>query len=185
MAAQGARIGARNEAIKAHNVANAQLSADIKKVLATLDKLPKELRGEVRKAILEKAAQPLIDAAKANAPQSDQEHFDYGKQGPNAQPTKYYPGNLKKSIRIIPYKKSFSVYVGPKVLKRGGKAKAYGRNERNVNAFYAGFVEFGTSRSAARPYMRPAFDQSKAQVLAIAAREMQKVVRQYEQKNKV
>lgn len=180
--AKGASIRLRGEGVAQLRAANAAMLKDLTEILKKLDKLPKELRGEVRKKILEQAARPLIEAAKAKAPQSQAEHFDYPKSG--GEPVRYYPGNLKKSIRIIPYKKSNTVFVGPKIVKKA-KGKAYGRNEKNVNAFYASFVEFGTARMAARPYMRPAFDSSKGQVLKLAKEGLERVVEKYERENKV
>ena len=44
---------------------------------------------------------------------------------------------------------------------RSGKrqqAVKRGKNVLNLDAYYGAFVEFGTSKMAARPFMRPAFE---------------------------
>jgi len=161
-----------------------QLQRDIAGVAKTLNALPKEYRGRVMQDTFEQAAQPLVQSAKQKAPQSKKVHYDYNTKS-HGRKTKYYPGNLKKSIRVIKNrnKRDFSVYVGPKVA-RNAKAKAYGRSDRNVNAFYASFVEFGTSHSAPRPYMRPAYDEAKGRVLLIVTRRFERILRLFAAKRK-
>lgn len=62
------------------------------------------------------------------------------------------PGQLRKSIRVV-RKKTPS-----------GRAFSKKRNVRiyagNFLAFYAHFVEHGTSRTSAQPFLRPAFRES-------------------------
>lgn len=64
-------------------------------------------------------------------------------------------GRLKKSITKETTKKSpvmVTVDVGP---GKGG--------------FYGLFLEFGTRKMAARPFMRPAFDEDKEEVVAVVS----------------
>jgi HK97 gp10 family phage protein len=69
-----------------------------------------------------------------------------------------YPGNLKKSIVVQRVKtgdvtgQEFSYRVGP-----------------NKGGFYGYFLEFGTKRMRARPFVRPAFDRSQAALLDTVA----------------
>ncbi len=63
-----------------------------------------------------------------------------------------YPGNLKKSIRALRTRKTehdVTYLVGP--TGRG---------------FYGLFLEFGTSRQAKRPWLRPAFEATADRALA-------------------
>jgi len=182
----GISIGQQRVARDSFSVATKQLNKDVKETIKTLNKLPKVLRKEVRKEILKKAAVPMVEAAKQNVPISTNEHFDYGattNKGGEKDRTRYLPGNLKKSIRLIEFLKSWDIFLGPKIQKNP-RAKTYGRNERNVNAYYAGFVEFGTAHSAPQPFMRPAFDATKLTVLSIIAREVEKEVNNYANRNK-
>lgn len=54
-------------------------------------------------------------------------------------------GALKKSIRAKYEKDKLSATIGP----------------RGKNAWYAHFVEFGTVRSRAKPFMNPAWEQER------------------------
>lgn len=174
---QGRRIGGMNEAKRQLSRLNADMMDELREISKRMDKLDFALRSQIRTEVLKKAAIPLVEAAQELAPQSPKIHYDYGKSGGDHR-IAYYPGNLKKSIQIMEFRRSPSVFVGPKVVKKA-RAKAYGRNNRNVNAFYASFVEFGTARAAPRPYMRPAMDRTKGQIALIAEREFRKVVQEY------
>ncbi len=79
-------------------------------------------------------------------------------------------GLLKKSIGVAKAKKSdtktnhIKFYVVPKSkilltskVSVGGKT---GKLKAKVNAYYAHMVEFGTSKMAARPFLRPAFENA-------------------------
>lgn len=44
------------------------------------------------------------------------------------------------------------------------------------NTEYAAFIEFGTSRMAAQPYMRPALDLMRAQAIAAVLLEIRKAI---------
>jgi HK97 gp10 family phage protein len=111
---------------------------------------------EEQRAILEYAAVPLVDAIQRKVPVSTKVHYRYKRLG-NGQFQKiaYHPGNLKKSIQILNLKKTKDVYIGPKVSKSAGASK-YGSG-KSVDGYYAHMVEFGTSHSRARPFMRPGF----------------------------
>lgn len=67
------------------------------------------------------------------------------------------PGTLKravyqKQIRELSSLVNQTFYVG---VRRGKHAK------KGIDAFYWTFVEFGTSKMAARPFLRPAFEAKK------------------------
>lgn len=83
------------------------------------------------------------------------------------------PGTLKRAI----YQKQISelsskltqvFYVG---VRKGKKFRVQGKKgDKSQDAYYAKFVEFGTSKMTARPFMRPAFEAKKeAAVDAIKA----------------
>lgn len=74
-------------------------------------------------------------------------------------------GEMRRDIQIKRERDSrsgdlivrYSVFV-----RTGGKSRLSGRG-RNVdkNSFYWRFVEFGTSKMAAKPFMRPAYESKK------------------------
>ena len=70
------------------------------------------------------------------------------------------PGTLKKSIKKFSIKDSaasVSVGVG---LKKGSRG------------FYGRFFEFGTSKMAARPFIRPAFDNKAQEALDVMGKKL-------------
>lgn len=73
------------------------------------------------------------------------------------------PGTLRASIRYLIVKKGTGVQViaGSKkaLISRGGKSYM-GRDP-----FYARFVEYGTSRMSARPYLRPAMRKNHDMIM--------------------
>lgn len=119
---------------------------DFKRDLA---ELAGDLKRRVVRSALRDAAKPMHKAMVAAAPELKKPH-----------PYRL-PGTLKKSILVKASKrfngKSGEIGVFVAVRKRkglGGKASA--RNP--FDPFYWRFVEFGTKKMAARPFMGPAFD---------------------------
>ncbi len=119
-------------------------------VQKALEKLPGVLQQKVVVGASRAAAKVVADEAKENVPVRS--------------------GLLKKSIsvRMVPKRKTehghVKFYVVPlskvsfnsKVTVNGQSGKLKGK----VNAYYAHMVEFGTSKMAAHPFLRPAFENS-------------------------
>lgn len=111
-------------------------------LLKALNELPKELhRGPLRSAV-SAAAKVVQDEAKANAP------VDTGVLQKAIYRTRSRSGSSRVQETAI-----VGVRFGRKYRKRG------------MDGFYMPWVEFGTSKMAARPFMRPAFDTTKTQQL--------------------
>lgn len=65
----------------------------------------------------------------------------------------YHPGNLKRSVQILEFNKSDSVFVG---IKRDTVAKARGvYSGSRADGYYAHMVEYGRRKN---PFIRPAVD---------------------------
>ena len=154
-----------------------QIEIEARDAIKTLNKLLKDFELKERRKILRKAARPMVEAARANAPVSSAVHFRYSStdkasgrirapKGKGKIVAKYVPGNLKNSIRTLTFRRDRSaVYVGPKIAKRQTGFKTYGSNKTTVDAYYAHMVEYGTRHYPARGYMRKAYGQAKQQVL--------------------
>lgn len=114
----------------------------------------KNLNGDVAGKVIFKAAlsgAKVIQArASALASVSDAPHR-VGKGGPLVQ-----PGNLARGIAT----KRLKGAAGKAQYEVRWKAK------RKGDPFYGLFVEFGTVNQPGKPFMRPAFDQSKDQALS-------------------
>lgn len=71
-------------------------------------------------------------------------------------------GNLKKNIIVKRLPKGESPLTSEHIVTvRQGKLTKKQRDKGLEDAYYGKFVEYGTAKMAARPYMRPAFDQNK------------------------
>jgi HK97 gp10 family phage protein len=73
------------------------------------------------------------------------------------------PGTLRKSIilKAIRERSSRTTKVAFVLVRHGKKYEKVGKRGRNLDAFYWRFVEYGTKKMAARPFMRPAFEAKK------------------------
>ena len=111
---------------------------------------PEELTAAVEKHMmdrLEVAAERIADRARNLVP-IGQNVEGSGKW------SKREAGALKKTIRVVRLKGD------PKQ-----NVRVYAGNGKDV--FYAGFVEYGTVKMKARPYLRPALNSVKAQIESI------------------
>lgn len=116
-----------------------------------ISRLPVHLQRAAESAVLRAGAKPLVKAARARAPIAT--------------------GLLKKSIgfRVKKVRGIISARVGP----RTGYAKEVtrmGRDGRPRQVFsdpnkYSHLVELGTSRTAAKPFIRPAMESVQTEVL--------------------
>lgn len=141
--------------------------AELQKALA---ELPKKLSTNIMRGALSAGANVIADEARRFVPVDT--------------------GQLKESIRVS----SRLVRGHPIVtVKAGGRYKVYkggkaqkGKPYRTVSnsgairyhaPYYAHFVEFGTVKMGARPFMRPAFDAKKAEAVEVIADYIRKRLR--------
>lgn len=122
---------------------------------AALGRLPGRLGDKVVLAALRAAAQVIRKDAQARAPR-------LAKPDPRRK-----AGTVQKAITVKRSKKDkHGVYVGVKQLgqkqiaafKTGGGGKSANNPD---DPFYWIFLEFGTAKMAARPFLRPAFEANK------------------------
>jgi HK97 gp10 family phage protein len=113
--------------------------------LDALEELSKATQTNVQKRALLKAAQPIVDAAKSNAPVLSgtlRDRIDVGTKLSKSQKSSYEKGS------------KVEVYIGPPPL---------------VQAITS---EFGTFQESPRPFMRPAWDGNKDNALEIIRKEL-------------
>jgi HK97 gp10 family phage protein len=106
--------------------------------------------GRAKKKVLRKAGSIVSRDAKALCPVG--EDVKSPKEG-GAAWTGRVPGTLKKSIRY-------------RVTRKGDKVQviAGSRSSKALTAFYARFVEFGTRKMTARPFLIPAVHKNRQQI---------------------
>jgi len=182
---KGNKISSAEKLLRDTRGANILYDKDMKAIINKLDKLYKYAPEFQRKEILKKSAVPLVEAASQKAPKSESNKPRSVKHGEGATSRKidYYPGNLKRSIRVLNIKKSKDVFVGPKVIWNP-KAAAYGKNRKTVNAYYAHWVEYGNRHMNAQPYMRPAWDATRPLVLKILKNEIEATLKKWIKQNR-
>lgn len=115
------------------------------KIAAKLDSITKAAEEGVRPAA-QAGAQVFYDEVKQRVPVSAKPH----KSGKKT----YNPGTLRKAI--------YQAFAD----KESGEGVAKYRISWNkTHAFYGRFVEFGTSKMVAKPFLRPAYDAARAKAL--------------------
>lgn len=121
------------------------IAFDFSKLTAKLDGIAKAAEDGVRPAA-QAGAQVFYEEVRQRVPVSAKPH----KSGKKT----YNPGTLRKAI--------YQAFAD----KESGKDKAMYRISFNkTHAFYGRFVEFGTSKMAANPFIRPAYDAARAKAL--------------------
>lgn len=115
------------------------LEFDLSALEKQLDNIETAVGDAIRPAA-QAGAQVFYDEVRTRAPRSEKMHFTKGKK------KSYAPGNLQRAI--------YQAYddTSPK-----GTA-SYGISWNKDKAFYGRFVEFGTKRMPAHPFLRPSYD---------------------------
>ncbi len=126
-------------------------------MIDTLDSMGKEGEKLFKKA-LDEGAKPVLEAMKRKAPI----YSGPPKKG-------ITPGLLRDNIKVGQVRKNkdgvFSQVVGP---GKGDISKV----------FYGKFSEYGTSSEPAKPWMRPAFDESQGEAYNIIENTLQEGIEQ-------
>lgn len=123
----------------------------LKELDRALGELPKATGKNVIRRVLRKSLEPILTAAKANAPVATGRLRD----------SMVISSQLKRSQkRSSASSRGITMYVGP------------GADGKVRSAPHAHLVEFGTARQPPHAYMRPAFDANKNLVIEIQQREL-------------
>jgi hypothetical protein len=135
-----------------------------------------------RQKMSEKAASFVVNSARAKAPRSQKVHYVYrtpklskGVRAARGSATKYrtayLPGNLSLSIRRLGgLRRTIRSVIGPRVL-RNARAKTYGRNEKNVNAFYAQMI-YGSAIAFRDKIMIPALREQEGRIVGYLTKQI-------------
>jgi HK97 gp10 family phage protein len=121
----------------------------VRELSKKLDELTLKVRGQVLRRAANAAVKPVLDAARGLIPVNKIQELH-----------KTYKGRL-----VAPgfAQRSIAAKVS---LSRDGRA-VFARMGVRREAFYAvNFVELGTSKMAAQPWLRPAFERTRSQALA-------------------
>lgn len=132
-----------------------EANIDTSDLLKALKKFPDNIQKNVMTGAVRAAAKPIVSAARANVPVDS--------------------GNLKKSIGTVKRKSRDKTKIRFSVTPRkGGK----------YDGWYGHMLEFGTSKMAAQPFMRPAFENQDDQSIEEAKKYIAKKIDQEIEKAK-
>lgn len=138
--------------------------ASLNGVISAIDRLPSELKKSAEKAVLRAGAKPILSAVKGNL---------------SGSPVKTRTGTLKKSMGLTVQSKRDG-WVEARVGSKSGSKTKYakgvtGRRTRGRQGkpLYAEevawYLEQGTSKMPAKPFIRPALDSAAPEVATAMA----------------
>lgn len=121
------------------------IAFDFSKIAAKLDNITTAAEKATRPAA-QSGAQVFYDEVKQRVPMSAKPH----KSGKKT----YNPGTLRRAV-----------YQAFAERESGDGRAMYRVSWNKTHAFYGRLVEFGTSKMAAKPFLRPAYDAARARAL--------------------
>lgn len=157
----------------------------LKELSEALKKLPENVARNTLRGATAAGAAVIRKEAKIRAPFYIPRNVMWGAGSGDTSLKHPPPGTLKKSvyqkqIRELSSLVKQTFYVGVRTGK-GLKDKT----GRTLDAYYWKFVEFGTSKMSARPFLRPAFEARKMEAIeAIKAYLAARIPREAEKLNK-
>ena len=126
---------------------------DFSKLTAKLDNITKAAEKAARPAA-QAGAEVFYAEVKQRVPVSAKPH----KSGKKT----YNPGTLRRAV--------YQAFIDK---ESDGTKAAYRVSWNKSHAFYGRFLEFGTSKMAAKPFLRPAYDAARAKALDAVKQRMQ------------
>ncbi len=144
---------------------------DVQRVVNKLKRLPLAYQKKVLKKIYKRNAKPLIATAKGNIPKAAKTVHRYSNGKIVAS---YSPGNLRRSIGVLPLRRSRSVFVGPRT----------GGNRKN-DGWYGHFLELGTVKQRGIHYMERAYKATRNIVINGITMDVKRVLKSYLRKNRI
>lgn len=138
----------------------------LKELEQKLAQLPEAIAYKALSGALMSAGNEIAKEAKRLAPKGSVEHYIGSKA--KAKGKKAEPGNLRDNIRRTKVKES--------------KHSAEVRIGWNGHAFYGQFIEFGTAKMPARPFLRPAFDAKKEKALEVFKKRLAVLIKRQAEK---
>lgn len=103
-------------------------------VLKAFDDLQKIVKDpKMRRRVMRKPANIVKKSAQANVRDSGRTHHRY-KNGEKV--ATYYSGNLRKSIKRLPLRKTPDTFIGP-IISRKNKSGDFGVSASKVDGYYA------------------------------------------------
>lgn len=160
------------------------LDYEIRLALKDISKLSKGMTKAKKRAVLRPAAKPLVDEAKKivrSETWKGRQRKPHHRYMNGVKIATYYPGNLARSIKVLPFKRTSDVFVGPQRAGRGQGSGTFKGGK--VDAWYGHFLEFGTVRQRPIAYLRNAYESKKGESLKILQGGVMKEVTEWSKKH--
>lgn len=132
---------------------NPRLQAEINDLIRKLQQLEPHMKKGAQEDMAS-AAEELVAAIKRRAPIGERPHSRYSTakvtkkirapKGSGRVVATYQPGNLQRSFRVLKFRRSQAVFVGPKV------------GNKRADGYYAHWVEFGTKNQKGQKFVSAA-----------------------------
>lgn len=142
----------------------------LKELQKALEQLPKEIQGRPLRSAVSAAAKVVVDDVKSRVPVGE-------------------TGNLKTAVYRYRSRRNSATgretfFVGIRQGKAQYKDTAYNRRKGRVGksyktageAYYWRFLEFGTAKMQARPFLRPAFEAQKSRAVEVMKERLGKAI---------
>lgn len=166
----------------------------LEEIVKGLDRIQNQFSDKkTRRRIMRKPANIVKKAAQNEVKDSKRIHYRYStpkivkrrraKKGSGIVVAAYYPGNLRKSIKRLLFRRSFREFVGPKI-RRGSSKGVFGLNATKVDGYYAAMSRGrnSTADKFRKQVMEPGLRKSASRALQAAEeaveKEIQKAKRQ-------
>lgn len=162
---------------------NPALQSELNTLIRKLDGMG-DMARKARTGILNEAAGPLRAAIAGRAPESDKPHSRYstpkiaGKlrapKGMGVIKATYQPGNLRKSVQTLRFRRSKAVFIGPKVRRSAGQMP---------DGYYAHMVNFGTMNQTGQHFVEAGVSVAGDTSLRLASELMKRKIEAYASQN--
>lgn len=157
---------------------NAQVDLWIRKV----ERSVADFSDKDRRRIVRKAARPVVKRMRAIAPNrakrkgryrsySTRINYRYPKGEPKIG---YQPGNLRRSIKILPFRRTADAYAGPQFARKD--VPEYGGVGQPVDGYYAAMI-FGSAVAFRKRVIEPAARATESQVIARLKKESRAAIK--------
>lgn len=165
---------------------------ELQTVLRKFDQIQKSItdRKTLRK-VMRKPADIVAENARPRIPRSKRIHYRYNtakliksrraRKGLGRIVAAYVPGNLRKAIKRLTFRRSARQFVGPKLAKRGKASGVFGLNNTKVDGYYAQFLS-GSRAAFRKQFMESALSASAGKALEAAEQALDKEIAKAKQK---
>ena len=158
---------------------------ELQEVLRSLDEFQNSISDrKLRRRVMRKPAKIVVNAARPKVPRSKKIHYRYSTpkvvkrrrtaKGSGVIVAAYVPGNLRKSIKRLNFRKSFREFVGPK-LRKGNTKGVFGLNATKVDGYYAAMMA-GSEQAFRKRFLEPALTANARRILKTAEQELDKEI---------